>query len=208
MRAVCAAGACAHHGVFCRCDGLAQRCAAFGFGIAACRGACAADGRGRRSCGLAAAAPGLRRRVGGGAVGAAQAAVGQKRFHRLRCECGKLPHGPENHRRRDDAGLRGVVPACAGTAPGAGPAAGCSAAGDGARPGGGAGGGHRVAAKNQRRGVELSRQRGGGRRRGRQPDPERRPSPARAGGFTRHDRREADGDGLSARVYRRGIRWA
>ena len=74
--------------------------------------------------------------------------------------------------------------------------------------GGGAGGGHRVAAKNQRRGVELSRQRGGGRRRGRQPDPERRPSPARARGFTRHDRREADGDGLSARVYRRGIRWA
>ena len=49
---------------------------------------------------------------------------------------------------------------------------------------------------------------GGGRRRGRQPDPERRPGPARAGGSTRHDRREADGDGLPARVYRRGIRWA
>lgn len=31
-------------------------------------------------------------------VGAAQAAVGQKRFHRLHCECGKLPHDPENHR--------------------------------------------------------------------------------------------------------------
>ena len=108
---------------------------------------------------------------------------------------------------RDDAGLRGVVPACAGTAPGAGPASGCAAGDIGAHPGGGAGGGHRVASKNQRRGVELSRQRrGGGRRRGRQPDRERRPGPARAGGFTRHDRREADGDGLPARVYRRGIR--
>lgn len=208
MRAVCAAGACAHHGVFCRCDGLAQRRALLDLVL------------------LPAVVLVLLAGAGGGAVGwlllllgcvGAWAAARSVRRRRLwgKKDSTVYTANVENFlttQKTTAAGMMLVcavlfLPALALRPVLALPLDALQPVTERARAAalgaaiewlpkisGGALNFHVSAAAGGVEDGSLTQSDG--------------PGPARAGGFTRHDRREADGDGLPARVYRRGIRWA
>ena len=202
---VCAADGSAVYNVFGRADSPPHRRAVAGGGASADRGVHAVGGDGPCRFGLAAAFAGLVGKLCGGAVTGAQTAVARQGFRCLCRQPADPPHKPKAGRCRHGCRLRGAVFACPGTAPRADAALERAAACDRQSLRGRAERGDRVAAENQRRGTEFPCQRCCGRRGGRQPDTGRRPGADGAGGYNGHDQRQAGGDRLPARVYRRGL---
>ena len=202
---VCATDGSAVYNIFGRADSPPHRRAVAGGGASADRGVHAVGGDGPCRFGLAAAFAGLVGKLCGGAVAGAQTAVARRGFRCLCRQPADPPHKPKAGRCRHGCHLRGAVFACPGTAPRADAALERAAACDRRSLRGLAERGDRVAAENQRRGTEFPCQRCCGRRGGRQPDTGRRPGADGAGGYNGHDRRQAGGDRLPARVYRRGL---